>query len=528
MSGDTVRDDRSHRIEHFKTRQDSLRIPASRISALAGYHPYAVLPQLFLDLIYQGQVGEELRVQDAHELGVMLLSTDHLLMELAKKAGKDTAKALYSALQVRDGTCLVSNVKAAENIKRKVFEEANKANKLSRQEISQLVEGTRNYVNTGFGTHNEGDALDLFEKKCGWEIKERNSALLYWPFLRAEDMRDIDQGDCEKTVVALAPASAFDLTRGSSTEPWDYGEKEPESRGSGETSRESPAKPFFVISGAVDGVRDELWCPPGQTSNTMEYEQWELRKVIVECKHRMRAAYNTPPLYDQIQTTAYCLMYGTEEADIIQVLRQVKDESRPAKRLKGAKHHGLSPKSPDDSVKWGQRKISDLMQSARKSITGTSEDPSSQSAPLAIEKTMDEDNKFSGDVEQGNIDSVERVVDEKDAKPASEEKENKPEEIEVKESTIEIVTWRMSLSDPVMNHKFHWQSIILPRLRSIVEAIYLIRANDEERKLFLQVVTNEEQNGYETRVSWDMLHRYCPWLEECDTALRRLSKHSFS
>lgn len=107
---------------------------------------------------------------------------------------------------------------------------------------------------------------------------------------------------------------------------------------------------FFKIVGAVDGIRDEIYIdpapsPPTDTnkgnnasSDTMskqchnsqhdnipsnnnqntqqsmndEYnfsddddtnnEQWTIRPIIVECKHRMSQAKVPPPLYDQIQT----------------------------------------------------------------------------------------------------------------------------------------------------------------------------------------------------------------------------------
>eukprot|EP00584_Thalassiosira_punctigera_P014470 CAMPEP_0172569240 /NCGR_PEP_ID=MMETSP1067-20121228/122747_1 /TAXON_ID=265564 ORGANISM="Thalassiosira punctigera, Strain Tpunct2005C2" /NCGR_SAMPLE_ID=MMETSP1067 /ASSEMBLY_ACC=CAM_ASM_000444 /LENGTH=431 /DNA_ID=CAMNT_0013361023 /DNA_START=16 /DNA_END=1308 /DNA_ORIENTATION=+ len=124
--------------------------------------------------------------------------------------------------------------------------------------------------------------------------------------------------------------------------------------------------PFFRIVGAVDGVRDELYMdssrspaprteasvPPNnststasaesagtlknvsneQNDNTSEFnfsndeeDQWSLRPIIVECKHRMREAKVPPPLYDQIQTCLYCHMYNVEEADLIQVVRRKRE-----------------------------------------------------------------------------------------------------------------------------------------------------------------------------------------------------------
>jgi len=57
-------------------------------------------------------------------------------------------------------------------------------------------------------------------------------------------------------------------------------------------------------------------------SDEEDVERWSLRPIVVECKHRMTKARIPPPLYDQIQTCIYCLMYGVEQADLIQVVRR--------------------------------------------------------------------------------------------------------------------------------------------------------------------------------------------------------------
>ena len=98
-----------------------------------------------------------------------------------------------------------------------------------------------------------------------------------------------------------------------------------------------PKRPFFTIYGAVDGIRDELWCPPNVCTSNGEQtcaldEEWQLRQIIVECKHRMKHTFSSPPLYDQIQTTAYCLMYNVDHADIVQVVRMPKPPRKVQKK----------------------------------------------------------------------------------------------------------------------------------------------------------------------------------------------------
>lgn len=464
--------DSAQRINAFKKQADSLRIPASRVAALTGYHPYAVLPEVFMDLIYQGPVGHELRLQDCRDLNVQLVSTDVLLMELAEKAGVETAQALESAMQVKDGTKLLKDVRVAEVIKRKVLDEAKKSKKLSVEELKRLAEGTRSYVDTGFGTHHEGTALDLFEKQCGWEVRERNTSILHWSFARAED---VGAPSNEPTVIPLASAAGKERILRS--EHWNI-KREREETTEIEMARtvksEEKPKAFFSICGTVDGVRDELWHRHSCSNDgSFTDDDWELREVIVECKHRMKRAYSTPPLYDQIQATAYCLMYGVNDADIIQVIRK-EHPLKKRRRTKEDSEKGTVKADPKQTL------LDDFLP-----VKNNEKERTEKAESIApVEGT---------ESEAANND----------------------------DQSIEIVVSRLSVDDGIMNHRQNWQSIILPRLRSFVDAVYRVRADDDARKLFLQVVVNEELSGYATQVSWDLLHRECPWLEACDTAVRR-------
>ena len=126
-------------------------------------------------------------------------------MELAQKAGDSTAKALEAAIKVKTGTHVLENVKAAAMIKMKILEEAKKSMNLSAEELKRLEEGSRSYVDTGFGISHEDGALDLFERQCGWEVRDRNASIINWPFARSEDVGCAAE---EPTVAPLAQASA--------------------------------------------------------------------------------------------------------------------------------------------------------------------------------------------------------------------------------------------------------------------------------------------------------------------------------
>ncbi len=71
--------------------------------------------------------------------------------------------------------------------------------------------------------------------------------------------------------------------------------------------------------------------------------------------------------------------------------------------------------------------------------------------------------------------------------------------------------------DPVHRHGEHRKSIILPRLRDFVEAIYAIQCDDGERYQLLSYPASMDED-----MSWKLIIDECPWLKDCDTAYYRL------
>jgi hypothetical protein len=153
-------------------------------------------------------------------------------------------------------------------------------------------------------------------------------------------------------------------------------------------------------------------------------------------------ASTPPPLYGQIQAVAYCLMYETTEADIIEVT-------------------------------WNN--------------------------------TADESNDMNT-----NNNSCNKTKDNKityDSKPADKNKSYR----------IPIATSRITLYDPVHRHGEHRKSIILPRLRDFVEAIYAIRCDDGKRYQLLSYPASMDED-----MSWKLIIDECSRLKNCDTAYSRV------
>jgi|UniRef100_A0A8J9SH23 hypothetical protein len=498
---DTATLDDNARTRAFQHQSHSLRVSASNIAAMTGFHPWKNLPELVMNLVYQGGLGQALLRKDARLLGLQLTTEEDVLHDLAQKSGASTQKALQSILQIKDGSKKVESVELAAKLKQRVMNEAVKSGNLNKEQLKTLQEGTRSAVDTGYGTHHEANALNLYEKQCGWEVRERNAEIRNWPFARREDIASASETiQGLPTVIPIRPASSqlpspmlaeTDLneknlkranlsTNGESVEIHDvvsstsFGKAsirddtlQPRTSLKDRYTTKSPTAiaannhyellPFFSIVGSVDGLREELFSPDTSCSVSTEFgADLALRTVIVECKHRMRKALVVPPLYEQIQTITYCLMYEVSEADIVQVLRH-----DPSASGKGSCASVENNKALDAWVVSTQNQ-------------GKSAAAASTTKLSAVSKPT-------------------------------------------------LTTYRVSLNDPVMQHQSQWRDTVLPRLRSFVEAVYAIRASDDKRYRLLVALSlsTEGEGAAMASDAWKILHQECQWLESCNTAFSR-------
>mmetsp|Transcript_11455 Transcript_11455/g.21425 ORF Transcript_11455/g.21425 Transcript_11455/m.21425 type:complete len:548 (+) Transcript_11455:26-1669(+) len=303
-------------IQTFKNSRHSLRLSSTSVAAMTGFHPYTNLAKLFMDLVYQGYIGQKLLQQDAQLLGIQLMSEQESLLQLAQKAGTDVLSAIQHSMNVSKGKIRVNNVQDANVLKKNIMDKVQKSSSLSIGERKILQEATRYNINTGFGKDHEEDALDLYEKQCGWEVTCRNEGFKYWKFHLDKDGNAVPMNHTTD-----------------------------DKQGHGTTSSDIEGKkPFFFIVGVADGIRDELYhvdnlhtSKENQNNNDNDDDddddddtkQWALRQVVVECKHRMRKAFIPPPIYDQIQLVIYCMMYGTSEGEIVQVVKNNIHKKQP-------------------------------------------------------------------------------------------------------------------------------------------------------------------------------------------------------
>ena len=525
--------DLNEHLYNFQYSPYYLRIPASSVAGLCGLHPYQNLPQLLFDYVYQGYIGQLLLQQDAHLLGLTLVDAksheQETMLNIASAASKETKDLVKQVLEVSEGKRKINSVDEVQSIQKQIKKQATKAKeegKLSKKQVDSLVEASRGHVSTGFGTCHEDEALDVYEKRIGCTVRERNEALMEWRFERVIDTNNelgvtaVPMGDAKRKVwnqmnVDVAIKSEDEKkkdskdTKGTRDDPIEIDidgddntkqasvsdEKKSkdapiemdidgttkqiveQSDDNAATSsslavvKEKP-KPFFRIVGAVDGIRDELYsessalktpsdtkpnAEPASSSTDSaqkqdeynfsddEEDQWVIKPIIVECKHRMNEAKVPPPLYDQIQTCLYCHMYQVGEADLIQVVRR----------------KGKCEEKEND---------------------------------VAVKSSIDEksDDKVKSDEDSGST-----------------------------KQDIDITITRVSLNDPLHNHNHHWKATLLPRLASFVEAVYNIRKDDGKRyRLLMNLVQTQQEESCDSaeREVWQLLFDECPWLIHCDTS----------
>ncbi|KAL3945430.1 MAG: hypothetical protein SGBAC_000483 [Bacillariaceae sp.] len=517
----------------FQNQKHSLRIPVSEIASCVGYHPYRDLVQLALRQVYQGSVGQELLGHDAKLLGLRLESEEELLMEIAEQAGKATKDAWKAVVQVQNGDRKVESVEQAQTLSKAVLQRAKESKKLSRMQLQQLEQASKHNVNTGFGTCWEDQALDMYEKQLGTEVRARNEVVKVWPFVRADNgatVRPLKEPYCHGQTV---------FSRDIPTEPEPKRQKNDEvDKASGLISADKTTRKqeeyFFSLRGAIDGIRDEL--VPNDSCEVSENDDddssWVLQPIIVECKHRMNRLQPSPPLYEMIQIAAYCKMYDAKEGDLLQVLRKNKRIPRTGRVEKQSR-----PAEPDD--KFDQQKLPFAATSNKENKENDKVEPNSK--PINDQATDESGEKYEritsadtnasmqqkiradkeeplvvGDTDEvlgttgdGDAESVqedrasirrepvgpqsdetsgERVPE---AKPFITVEPNEKENVRtVKEdpggadkdtTTMEISVSRISMDDSRYQLNHNWESMILPRLKSWVEGIYEIRTSDDKR-----------------------------------------------
>jgi len=154
-----------------------LKIRASDVSKLCGIHPWADVPALFTELLYQGL--PQLLNSDVAALGIVLLNEEEEIDSLLAQAGASTRKAMRAAAVAKPG-----DVNAAAAVKTAVDETIASSTTLTEADRATLKKRARHLVNTNFGTSHEDNALKLYETQTGCPVRLCNERTYVWPFPR--------------------------------------------------------------------------------------------------------------------------------------------------------------------------------------------------------------------------------------------------------------------------------------------------------------------------------------------------------
>ncbi|KAL7519973.1 hypothetical protein ACHAWX_004725 [Stephanocyclus meneghinianus] len=527
------------KLHEFKSSPSSLRISASQVSALVGLHPYQNLPQLLFDLVYQSYLGQRLLQQDASALGLSLVDAKtherEQMIALAAAASKETKQLIQQVLEVSSGKRKLQSIDQVQSIQKKISTQAKnaqKAGKMSRRQAELLVEASRGHVSTGFGTCHEEEALDIYEKRVGCTVRERNEDLMEWKFerwistevetgvtavpmgrakrrrgwmavhrkdqlLSEDDGQNEDKSkldDCITNNVKSGPSVKNEEINDRIVQSIDKEIIVIDDEQSDEMESQPSKKIFFKIVGSVDGIRDEVYVDTPLAADSMaslnnnggmsqltqvdkgEFSDDEVDQVI--------AAYSTPK-NKHSQHKLACTNNSADnenfsDDECIITLRPIVVECKH--RMKKA----LIPPPLYDQIQtclycqMYEVEEADLIQVVR-------------------HQNVVEHKLKSTDTNESNHDN---------------------------KNHIEISIFRISLDDPIHNHKHHWNATILPRLASFVDAVYNVRKDDTKRYRLLTALATQQDEHADAAAeeeAWKVLWEECPWLVHCDTSFGRKS-----
>jgi hypothetical protein len=333
------------------------------------------------------------------------------------------------------------------------------------------------------------------------------------------------------------PIIVEDPTSGSESESEDDEKFELQQRSA---SMPYPSQSFMCIKGMVDGIRDEL-----VEGKEGEDDSSVLRRIVVECKHRMCVLLAYPRLSECIQAVVYCLMYDAEAADIIQVMRTSKNH---ANNRQGHTTATTTNKVDGKQVKQTQNDTKPKSVKAEGKRKNQSPSESlSKGGPLSnrlitdcfIVKTRQNEkgngtnNELDG-LTTGDSDQSEKITP--DDRAREEKKDDhleapvEPNKVDETSSitNMEIEVNRVSLNDH-FGHLSNWKGVILPRLCQWTESVYQIRQSDDLRyrllSLMAQVQTVEDSGRRRGHLLalWELVFEHCPFMREskANECLRR-------
>lgn len=151
-----------------------VKISCSNVAKLTGFHPYSDLPTSIVELVYQDR--ESMRRSDSKSWNIVWVSEEETVDALLAKTQNDLKTHMRKIGKERN----LNEVRQNES----KFLNAIKKNShvLTEQERDLLASKARHDMYTNFGKNYESEALKVYEKKTGREVRDSNSTKYFWAF----------------------------------------------------------------------------------------------------------------------------------------------------------------------------------------------------------------------------------------------------------------------------------------------------------------------------------------------------------
>jgi hypothetical protein len=219
-------------------------------------------------------------------------------------------------------------------------------------------------------------------------------------------------------------------------------------------------------------------------------------------------------------------MYNVDQADIVQVVRTPKPprkvQKKNTKEMLYVKSKIITKSERKETVVASEEVIvhasTENKTASLTNVIGSKTDSCTTGSMKAIEKEEVNGEKCLETVQVENVSADFAASAATQIANSTGQQVDDTTKTEACTTSIEIDIKRVSLDDPLLQHRQNWNNVILPRLRSFVDAVYRIRSNDTKRYQLLTAMSNPTGNLLD---AWNILHEECPWLKDCDTAFNR-------
>jgi hypothetical protein len=204
----TVNENLKVLLHSIKAKNSSLSFNCSDLGALAGYHPYSNLTDLFMKYLYQNL--DLLYELDCQQCNLEIVPLDEEITRILSKCSKEKQSLitdltkniiekeqnLSSHQQVNDMLAVSKELLQREKLQVIEVTEKPSIEVLSKEEIEFLENEIFFKIKTNYGKFNEEKALNKYEEITGFDVVERN----------------------EKLFVLEIPSRVFQITEGKSIE----------------------------------------------------------------------------------------------------------------------------------------------------------------------------------------------------------------------------------------------------------------------------------------------------------------------